>query len=105
MFGVVLATCVPSTFFSQPSQGTTMASTSGRGGTLSALDAAVQTLSLAKDACVVPPAQIAFSSACTLLAIIKVRCLRFRDDRLPIHVCSGLRIQQTRLCRTRAVLR
>jgi hypothetical protein len=57
-----------------------MASTSqrpkGRDGALSALDLLIQTLALAKDACGVPPAQIALGSAVALLTMIRVRLPR-----------------------------
>ena len=53
---------------------------------LSALDAFIQTLSVAKDTCGVPPAQIALASACILLTAIKVCPLSFLDGGLPTHV-------------------
>ena len=61
-----------------------MASTSqrqkGRDGVLSALDVLIQALTLAKDTCGVPPAQIALGSAVALLTMIRVRFLLFGDD-------------------------
>ena len=55
-----------------------MASTSqhpkGRDGALSALDVLIQVLTLAKDTCGVPPAQVALGSAVVLLTMIRV-CL------------------------------
>ena len=67
-----------------------MASTSqpqkGREGALSTLDALIQVLSLAKDACGVPPAQIALGSAVVLLTMIRVRFPLLREDRLLTHV-------------------
>jgi hypothetical protein len=57
----------------------TMASTSssqrpkGRDGALSTLDVLVQVLTLAKDTCGVPPAQVALGSAAALLTMIRVR--------------------------------
>ena len=54
-----------------------MASTSqrpkGRDGVLSTLDVIIQTLTLAKDTCGIPPAQATFGSAVTLLTMIRVR--------------------------------
>jgi hypothetical protein len=47
--------------------------TTGRDGALSTLDVLIQGLSLAKDACGVPPAQIALGSAVILLNMIRVR--------------------------------
>ena len=53
-----------------------MASTSqepkGRDGVRSALGLAIQALNLAKDACGIPPAQVAFATASVLLAMIRV---------------------------------
>ena len=53
-----------------------MASTSqrpkGRDNVLSALDIVIQTLTLAKDTCGIPPAQVAFGTAVALLAMIRV---------------------------------
>ena len=40
---------------------------------LPTLDAFIQVLSLAKDTCGIPPAQIAFGSACILLTMIRAR--------------------------------
>ena len=45
----------------------------GRDGLLSALDVFIQVLSIAKDTCGVPPAQVAFGSAGVLLTVIRVR--------------------------------
>lgn len=47
----------------------------GRDGALSALDAVILVLNLAKDTCGVPPAQIALGSAAALLTGIRVRFL------------------------------
>ena len=69
------------------------------------LDAAINLLSSAKDICGVAPAQIALGSACVLLTAIRVCSLLFFDDELPVDVYSGYRGQQTRLCRSRTVLR
>lgn len=76
-----------------------------RDGVLAGLGAAIPILSTVKDACGFPPAQIALSSACTLLTIIKVHSLLFFNEELPIHVYSGHHEQQTRLSRSRTVLR
>ena len=62
----------------------TMASTSqrqkGRDGALSTLDVLIQVLTIAKGACGIPPAQVAFGSAVALLAMIRVRGPRLCDD-------------------------
>ena len=54
----------------------------GRNGALSALDAVILVLSLAKDACGIPPAQIALGSAAALLTMIRVRSLLLCDGYL-----------------------
>jgi hypothetical protein len=45
----------------------------GRDVALPTLDAFIQALNIAKDACGIPPAQIALGSASTLLTMIRVR--------------------------------
>ena len=44
----------------------------GRDGVLSTLDVLIQGLSIAKDTCGIPPAQIAFGAAGVLLTMIRV---------------------------------
>ena len=61
----------------------------GRDGTLSRLNVAINTLNLAKDVCSIAPAQAAFGAASGLLTMIRVRGLRFYDDRFPTHVSPG----------------
>jgi hypothetical protein len=57
----------------------TMASTStsqrpkGHDSALSTLDVLIQVLTIAKDTCGIPPAQVAFGSAVALLTMIRVR--------------------------------
>jgi hypothetical protein len=58
----------------------------GRDGVLSALDLLIQALNVAKDACGIPPAQVAFSSASVLLTMIRVRLSLLREDELLAHV-------------------
>ena len=62
---------------SQPPPSSTMTSTSqrpeGRDRVLPTLDVFIQILSIAKDTCGIPPAQIAFGSAGALLAMIRAR--------------------------------
>jgi hypothetical protein len=77
----------------------------GRDGALSTLDVLVQVLTLAKDTCGVPPAQIAFGSAVALLTMIRVRFSSLRDDELLTQVPLGLRGQRTRLRRSWNILR
>jgi hypothetical protein len=57
-----------------------------RDGVLTALDLLIQTLSIAKDACGIPPAQVALGSANVLLTMIRVRFPQFREDKLLVHV-------------------
>jgi hypothetical protein len=52
----------------------------GRDGVLTALDLLIQALNTAKDACGVPPAQVAFSSASVLLTMIRVRVSLLREE-------------------------
>ena len=79
-----------SALLSLPSQISTMASSQrpkGHDGVLTALDLLIQTLNIAKDACGIPPAQVAFGSASILLTMIRVRFSPFCEDNLPIcHV-------------------
>jgi hypothetical protein len=58
----------------------------GRDGVLTALDLLIQSLNVAKDACGIPPAQIAFSSASVLLTMIRVRLSLLRGNKLLAHV-------------------
>ena len=68
----------------------------GRDGALSALDALILVLNLAKDVCGIPPAQIALGSAAALLAMIRVRSLPLCDGQLltlyPRILCPTNRI-------------
>ena len=56
--------------------------TTGRDGVLTTLDLFIQILNIAKDACGIPPAQVAFSSASTLLTMIRVRFSLFREEKV-----------------------
>ena len=70
-----------------------MASTSqqqkGRDRVLPTLDVFVQVLSIAKDTCGIPPAQIAFGSASVLLSMIRARFPLLSNDALLTHVYLG----------------
>ena len=62
----------------------------GRDGVLTTLDVFIQTLNIAKDACGIPPAQVALGSASVLLTMIRVRSSLFprkipSDSRFPGH--------------------
>ena len=74
-------------------------------GVLSKMDIAIQRLRSAWNACDVVPARIALGSAFVLLSIIRVRFLRFFDERLRTHVYPGHLGQQTGVYRTRTGLR
>ena len=77
----------------------------GRDRAVSTLNALIQILNIAKDACAIPPAQVAFGSVSVLLTMIRVRFPLFCNHQLPIHVYSGYHGQQTGLCRHRVNLR
>ena len=81
----------------------TMAPTShrvkGRDLALPTLDVLIQALNVAKDACGIPPAQIALSSAGTLLTMIRVRFPLLFGDELVIDVCPGHHVQPSGLYR------
>ena len=69
----------------------------GRESILSTLDVLIQALNLAKDACGIPPAQIAFGSASVLLTLIRV-CFRIPcKDKLLTHASLGHDGQRSRL--------
>jgi hypothetical protein len=92
-----------------PPRVSTMASTSqqpkGRDGALSTIDALVQVLTLAKDTCRIPPAQVAFGSAVALLTMIRVCIPLFRDYGLLTLLYLGLHDEQTRFRRPWNILR
>jgi hypothetical protein len=58
----------------------------GRDGVLTALNLLIQTLNIAKDACGIPPAQVALGSASVLLTIIRVRFSQLCKEKLLTHV-------------------
>ena len=70
-------TSVPRAFLSRPLPKSGMASTphpqKTRDAVLPTLDVFIQALNIAKDACGIPPAQIALGSASTLLTMIRAR--------------------------------
>jgi hypothetical protein len=61
----------------------------GRDVVLPTLDVFIQALNIAKDACGIPPAQIALGSAGTLLTMIRVRFPSFCSDEPLTHVYQG----------------
>ena len=71
----------------------TMASTSqqkkGRDVALPTLDVFIQVLNIAKDACGIPPAQIALGFASTLLTMIRVDSNPLPQDKLLTRVYLG----------------
>ena len=84
---------VPGALFSLAPPLSTMASTSKqskrRDGIISTLDVFIQVLSIAKDTCAVPPAQIAFGSASVLLTMIRVHPSLLCEKNLSTHACLG----------------
>jgi hypothetical protein len=58
----------------------------GRDGVLTSLNLLIHALNIAKDACGIPPAQIAFSSASVLLTMIRVRLYLLREGKHLTHV-------------------
>jgi hypothetical protein len=86
-----------------------MASTSqptkGRDVVLPTLDVFIQALNVAKDACGIPPAQIALGSASTLLTMIRVSFPLLREDEWLTHAYLGYVGQLSGLRRPWAELR
>ena len=72
----------------------------GRDGVLSSLDVLIQVLSLAKDTCGIPPAQIAFGSASVLLTMIRVLFLSLLENGLLTRVYPRTRCQTPRIMST-----
>ena len=77
----------------------------GRGGVISVLDVFIQALDLAKGACGIPQAQIAFGAASLLLTMIRVRSSLLWEGQLLTHVYLGHDDQRPGLLRTWADLR
>ena len=71
--------------------------TKGRNRAFSTLEALVKILALAKDACGIPPAQVAFASVSTLLTTIGVCTLSSHCHKLPILVYTGQNDQEARI--------
>jgi hypothetical protein len=61
----------------------------GHDRVLPTLDVFIQALSIAKDTCGIPPAQVAFGSAGVLLAMIRARFPYLCENGLPAHVSLG----------------
>jgi hypothetical protein len=57
----------------------------GRDGVQTTLDLLIQALNIAKDACGIPPAQVAFGSASVLLTMIRVRFPPFHGEKYLTH--------------------
>ena len=97
------------TVFSPPLQVSMTAQTSqrpkGRNDVLSTLDSVIQALTLAKDTCGIPPAQIAFGFAVALLAVIGVLPPPTLQRGTSDLVYRGFHDQRTRLRRTWNILR
>ena len=71
-----------------------------RDGVLSGLDVLIQVLSLAKDGCAIPPAQIAFGSVGALLTMIRVRSPPYCNNKFPTYVRIGYHGQQAGIRRS-----
>ena len=65
----------------------------GRDRAISTLDTLIQTLDTAKNACGIPPAQIAIDSTSALLILIRVRSPPVLYYEPPVHGYSGHREQ------------
>ena len=61
----------------------------GRDVVISTLDVFIQALNIAKDACGIPPAQIALASATTLLTMIRARFPLLREYEPLTHPLLG----------------
>ena len=70
----------------------------GRDLALPTLDVFIQVLSIAKDTCGIPPAQVAFGSAGVLLSMIRARFPLLPKDELLTIVPLGYDGQRSRLC-------
>jgi hypothetical protein len=82
----------PKTFCSHPPPVSAMASSQlpkARDGVLLTLDVFIQALNFSKDTCGIPPAQIAFGSACVLLTMIRVCFFLLYKETLLIRVYLG----------------
>ena len=66
--------------------GTNPPRTNGRDRVFLTLDALIPIVDIAKNACVIPPAQVAFDSVSVLLVMIRVRSLTFYRRRLSSHI-------------------
>ena len=77
----------------------------GRNRAVSTLNGLINILNIAKDACAIKPARVAFGSVGELLTTIRVRSLLFYDYEPQTHVCSGHRGRQKGVCRHRINLR
>jgi hypothetical protein len=77
----------------------------GREGVFATLNVFIKALDIAKDACGIPPAQAALSSASVLLTMIRVRFSLFCKDGFPAQVYLGHDVQQPRLRRPWSGLR
>ena len=77
----------------------------GRERVLPTLDVFIQVLSIAKDTCGIPPAQVAFGSAGVLLSMIRARFPQLCKDDILIRVSPGYVGQRSGFRRPRPGLR
>ena len=105
-FGFFLAAYVPRGLLTPATMASSSQQQKGRDAVLPTLDVFIQVLSIAKDTCGIPPAQIAFGSANVLLTMIRVRFSSLSGENdSPTHVCLGHDGQRSRLYRPWAGLR
>ena len=76
----------------------------GRDSVLTTLDVVIQALNIARDACGVPPAQVALGSASVLLTMIRVHFPPLYEGRSLNYLYSGYDVQQSGLRRAWAGL-
>ena len=77
----------------------------GQDGPLSALNAAINDMNLAKDAVGIEPAKAAFGFVGVLLTTIRVRSFPLCANGLRVHMCLGHDNERTGLRRARVELR
>ena len=77
----------------------------GRDGVISTLDVFIPVLNIAKDACGIPPAQVAFGSASVLLTMIRVSFPQLYEGEPLTYLHPGHDDQRSRLRRAWAGLR
>jgi len=85
-FGFILTTCLQRCFSQLPRLSTMDAQQKPRDGILSALNVAIEVMTLAKEVSSITPAKAVFGSVSVLLTMIRVCYPLFSDDRFPVHM-------------------